>query len=225
MTVWTLALETIATAGSVALLQDGKLAAAQQLPAELRSAKTLAGCVQEVWRDTGKPVIAVVGVAHGPGSFTGLRVGVTTAKTLAYAWQARLIGVNSLDAIAAQVAPSDFASAELHVVLDAQRKELFLARYRLESGEWRRQGPDEIIPMADWLRDLPERATLVAGSALAKCNDRLPPGTLIADQRTWHPQARTVASLAERSAKLSTVNELWSLVPHYLRASYAEEKR
>ena len=96
MTAWTLALETVATAGSVALLQGDTLHSERQLPPAARSARTLTAVIQDLWNVAGKPKIQLIGVASGPGSFTGLRVGITTAKTLAFAWNAKLIGINTL---------------------------------------------------------------------------------------------------------------------------------
>jgi tRNA threonylcarbamoyl adenosine modification protein YeaZ len=73
--------------------------------------------------------INLVVVAVGPGSFTGLRIGVTTAKTLAYAVGAEVIGVNTLAVIASQAPRSD---TPLWVVIDAQRGELFAAKFDAE---------------------------------------------------------------------------------------------
>ncbi|WP_425618809.1 tRNA (adenosine(37)-N6)-threonylcarbamoyltransferase complex dimerization subunit type 1 TsaB [Anatilimnocola sp. NA78] len=226
MTVWTLALETVATAGSVALLSDGEIRSQQQLPLESRSARTLTTAIHDLWEAADKPKISLVTVASGPGSFTGLRVGVTTAKTLAFAWGAKLIGVNTLDAIAAQVPTSD---CTLHVVLDAQRKELFLATYRTSSGRWQRQAADTIIAAQSWLDSLasaPADANpIVAGPALNKLHNRVPANVVCSDPSTWHAQAATIGHLAHLANLAGGADELWSLAPHYLRVSYAEEKR
>src|SRR5690606_34842805 len=95
-------------AGSVALLDDGKLIDARRLPDRPRSAATLAPALDELFQSTGiAPArIGAVAVATGPGSFTGLRVGVATAKMLAYAVGAKIVGVDTLEVIAQQ-APED----------------------------------------------------------------------------------------------------------------------
>jgi tRNA threonylcarbamoyladenosine biosynthesis protein TsaB len=246
MTAWTLGIETIATAGSVALLCGSDLVDERPLPVDSRSARTLAGVVRDIWYQAGKPVISLVGVAHGPGSFTGLRVGVTTAKALAYAWQAPLLGVNALDAIAAQTPvatrettvanwPSLSTPAELHVVLDAQRKELFLAEYECPAGSWQRCGDDTIVAGSRWLEMLAARAVAkrivwAAGPGVAKWQNQMPAEICRTEPNNWHPRAATIARLARQRWQKSTkdepdINELWTLKPHYLRLSYAEEKR
>lgn len=240
MPLWTVAIETIATAGSVALLCDDKLHAERGLPAGSRSAKTLAAAVQSIWQQAGKPAIALVGVATGPGSFTGLRVGAITAKTLAYAWNATLLGVHTLDAIAAQTPMIQATPLPqiLQVILDAQRQELFVAEYQHlpESSPapdqlhpWLRQQPDAIVPVNAWLESLAasnfSSPRQVTGPALNKLRDRLPPHIHLASENLRHPQAATIARLARERHRAGSASELFTLVPNYGRVSYAEEKR
>lgn len=225
MAGWTVAIETVATAGSVAILRDDALHAELALPAESRSAKTLAAGVQQLWQQAGKPPVELVAVAQGPGSFTGLRVGITTAKALAYAWRAKLVGVNTLTAIAAQVSPlAEPLLQTLHAVLDAQRQELFVARFQaLANAGWQRLGEDQISATSDWLANQPP-GEMVTGPALKKLRDKLPPTVTIVPEAEWHPRAATVAKLGRELHLSGQPDELWTLLPHYLRDSYAEEK-
>ena len=231
MPLWTLAIETVATAGSVALARDNELVSETALPPESRSACTLAAAVQDLWGTAGKPAISLVAVAQGPGSFTGLRVGITTAKVLAYAWQAKLLGINTLDAIAAQCEALNSAGENvLEVILDAQRQELFVARYQTLPGgtesavnPWQRLAPDAIVSAQDWLANLAPHSQ-VAGPTLAKLSSRLPETILVTPESAWQPAARTIAILASIAHHSGAADELWTLVPHYGRPSYAEEK-
>lgn len=223
MARWTVGIETVATAGSIALFRDDELHAEHVLPADSRSAKTLSAGMQQLWQRAGKPAVDLVAVAKGPGSFTGLRVGVITAKALAYIWRSRLVGVNTLDAIAAQVLLTESDTpGNLQVVLEAQRQELFVATYRaLENSSWQRSAEDQIVPSQHWLANLPA-GEMVTGPALKKLRDKLPSTVIVAPEADWHPRASTVARLGRQSVQ---PDELWTLVPHYLRVSYAEEKR
>src|SRR5688572_22548430 len=114
-----LAIETTTFTGSIALLDEDRIVAEARLPDELRSAQSLAPAIQTLLSHAGWPVnsLNLIAVAQGPGSFTGLRVGVTTAKTLAYALEAEVLGVDTLDVVAAQAQP---ITGRIHPVMDAQ---------------------------------------------------------------------------------------------------------
>src|SRR5205807_6782629 len=123
-------------AGSVAVLDGSRVLAEAMLNPKRRSAQSLAPAIVELLALRGMKAeqIRLVATTVGPGSFTGLRVGVTTAKTFAYAVGAEVIGVNTLEAIAAQ-APPDVN--RLAVALDAQRQQVFAAEFsRLPTGDF-----------------------------------------------------------------------------------------
>ena len=223
MPVWTVAIETVATAGSVALLCGDELHTEHVLPPALRSAKTLAAAVRSIWTEAGRPPVSLVAVAKGPGSFTGLRVGVITAKALAYAWGAQLIGVNSLDSVAAQAPTATRPGDLLDVILEAQRQELFVASFQaLESRQWERKMTDIVTPVEKWLPNVPQ---LVSGPPLKKLREKIPDPVQIAPEATWNPTAATVGRLAIQQQRAGAADELWTLVPHYIRPTYADEKR
>src|SRR5436190_8290305 len=132
-----LAIETIDQSGSVAALEGDRPLAMRKLDATLRSAATLAPAIVELLAEANwhPGDVQLIAVASGPGSFTGLRVGVTTAKVFAYAVQADVIGVNALEAIANQT-PLDAKS--VWTVLDALRDQVVAAKFtRTESARWK----------------------------------------------------------------------------------------
>lgn len=225
-----LAIETSALAGSVALLAGRRLVTQVVLPADRRSAQSLAPAIDQLLRTARvKPAeLGLVATTIGPGSFTGLRVGATTAKTLAYAVGCQCLGVDTLEVIALQTASAQAveqptADQELQVVLDAQRKELFLARFRLTAGEAVRLGENTIVPASEWLASLAS-GTRVSGPGLARLLDKLPAGVLVAPAEFREPTAATVGQLAHRDHQLGRRDDLWKLMPQYLRPSAAEEK-
>ena len=167
--------------------------------------------------------IGLVATTTGPGSFTGLRVGVTTAKTWAYATGAAVLGLSTLEVISRQTPDSMRSlSAEIHAVLDAQRKELFLGRFRANDGQ--RLAPDTIVSADSWLAAL-AAGTIVTGSGLSKLVDRLPATVSLVPQSHWEPQAATIGQLAWQEHQRGRQDDLWKLAPVYLRPSYAEEKK
>ncbi|MBA4017460.1 MAG: tRNA (adenosine(37)-N6)-threonylcarbamoyltransferase complex dimerization subunit type 1 TsaB [Pirellula sp.] len=223
-----LALETSGLGGSVALFDDATatLNSVELKPGQ-RSAQALAPAIQNAltatsWLPTDVESIAVT---VGPGSFTGLRIGVTTAKTLAYALDAALIGVNSLDVLACAVPTG---SARLWAVLDAHRGQLFAASYRTDSdGCWQREDATtecSLPTVDDWLAQL-QPGEIVTGPILARLKARLPTGVIAAPEVLWQPQAAYVANVGARLFAQGHRDDLWNLVPYYGRLSAAEEKR
>ena len=218
-----LALETSAWSGSVAGLDDGRPLAECALPEGTRSAQSLIPTVQRLLRqlEWSPAELDLIAVSEGPGSFTGLRVGVTTAKTLAYAIGAQVAGVNTLEVIAAQ---SESVGQRLWAVLDAQRQQLFAARFVRASGEgWRVELPTRVVDREAWLLDL-AAGDRVTGSGLAPLTASLPQWVVIESESAWEPRAATVGQLAYRQRHQIQAAGVWSLAPKYYRRSAAEEK-
>ncbi len=218
-----IALETTGRTGTLAALDDETVRAELELPSEQRSAQSLAPGIQALlaevaWQATELDLVAV---AVGPGSFTGLRIGVTTAKTLAYAAEAAIVGVDTLEAIACR-APSDVDTVE--VVMNAERGQLFVARFaHPEDGCFRERSETRIVDVDAWLADL-KRGTFVTGPALQKLAERIPSGIPLLDEGLWAPTARSVGQLGVRAYREGRQDDLWKLVPQYYRKSAAEER-
>jgi tRNA threonylcarbamoyladenosine biosynthesis protein TsaB len=207
---------------SVALLENDQLAVETELAPQKRVAQILAPALSDLLKTAGwKPGdVDVVAVSRGPGSFTGLRVGVTTAKMFAYAVGASIIGVSTLDVIAAQSqAPTD----RLWAVLDAQRSQLFASFYeRGADGEWAVVQHARIVNEDEWLRDSSNAG--VTGPGLERLREKLPASAWVEDPSRWTPKAATVGRLAVRRHLRGEKDDVWSLVPFYCRKSAAEEK-
>jgi len=128
------ALDTSGFSGSVALIDGPRVVAELALDANRRSAQTLAPAIAQLLArmQTNPRQIGLVATTIGPGSFTGLRIGVTTAKTFAYAVGAAVLGIGTLEAIAHGVPGEILAGQprEIHAVLNAQRRELFVGRFQ-----------------------------------------------------------------------------------------------
>jgi tRNA threonylcarbamoyladenosine biosynthesis protein TsaB len=222
-----IAIETSGRQGSVAALVgesgEARLIRQTQLADNQRSARALAPALKNLLEDIGwtPPSIGLVAVAVGPGSFTGLRIGVTTAKTLAYATGASVMGVNTLAALAAQ-APS--GPGRLWAILDAQRQELFVAEFGVEHPAIEvTDCHTSILSQEAWLAGL-RAGDRVIGPALRRLAPRLPTGIKAAAEDLWEPMAAAVGQVAWRSFEAGRRYDLWKLAPQYYRPSYAEEK-
>ncbi len=218
-----LALETTETIGGVAAACDGNLLAELQLNPRQRSAAALAPAMRELLKTVGwRPGdVQLVAVTVGPGSFTGLRVGVTTAKTFAYAVGAQVLGVDTLQVIAAGV-PAE--TPVVSAAMDAQRGDVVAQRFCRNASGWiEPAGPQELLAVDAWLAGLTP-GTAAAGPILEKLSGRLPEGVSAVDAQYWHPRAAGVARLAAWLYAAGRRDDLWSLAPRYSRRSAAEEK-
>jgi len=219
-----LAIESAELAGSVAALSNDQLLAQSELDASKRSAQTMAAGIVDLLHGVGwQPrEVELIAVATGPGSFTGLRVGVTTAKMYAYAVGARVMGVSTLEAIAEQ-APAGIR--DLWAIIDAQREQVFAAQFsRADGGLWNWIGETLLLDDAAWLSQL-SPGVAVSGPGLAKLSPRVPHEVAQLDRLLWSPKAAAVGKLAWQQYQSGRRDDLGALVPHYFRPSAAEEKR
>jgi tRNA threonylcarbamoyladenosine biosynthesis protein TsaB len=168
--------------------------------------------------------IDVVAVGIGPGSYTGLRVGMMAAKTLAYATGASVLGLDSLEAVARNAPVS---TRRISAVADAQRADVYVADfYRVAPG-----GPLAVLrgcrieSVEDWRASL-DPGTLVIGPGLAnaKIREAAPAEMLAGDSTLDYPQATSLIELARDAWATGRRDDLWQLEPRYLRRSAAEEK-
>lgn len=221
------AVETSVRPGSLAALTASGNETALERFVELDpaqgTAQSLAPALRELLARVGwsPPSIDLVAVTTGPGSFTGLRIGVTTAKTLAYAVAAKVVGVNSLSAIATRVRVEH---APLWAIMDAQRHELFAAKFTVaQSDRAEADGETRIMTRADWLDEL-KTGDHVAGPALARLLPQLPTGVVVVPEDCWQPSADAVGRLAWQRYCAGRIDDVWTLSPAYYRPSAAEEK-
>jgi tRNA threonylcarbamoyladenosine biosynthesis protein TsaB len=218
-----LALETSGTGGSVAALETHDLLHEATLPLDQRSAQSLAPAIDRLLREIGWDAaqIDLIAVTEGPGSFTGLRIGVTTAKALAYAAGAQVMGVNTLEVIARQ-APDRHKS--LWAVLDAQRGELFTARFwREEKTDGSRSMPVQIAPRETWLAQLGP-GDAVSGPGLERLAGSIGPDVIVVEESLWQPQAATVGRLGYEQFSAGRRDDVFQLAPLYFRRAAAEEQ-
>lgn len=226
-----LAVETSGRHGSVAALdgRSGEAALVDEiaLRGEQRTAQSLAPTLKDLlsrvrWSPQS---VELVAVAVGPGSFTGLRIGVTTAKAFAYAVGAQVLGVNTLEVLASQVtAKAPQARRSLWTILDAQRGELFAGHFRSGQNTAPTHDRDtKLLTADDWLAGL-QSGDYVAGPPLRTLRSRLPANVECAPDDLWQPMAAAVGTVAWSAFQQGQRDDLWKLVPNYYRQSAAEEK-
>jgi tRNA threonylcarbamoyladenosine biosynthesis protein TsaB len=224
----TLAIDTSLAPGSVAAADDDGVTE-RPLGAAGDHSRLLAAALEDVAGQRGwhVPDADLVVVVRGPGSFTGLRVGVATAKALAWATSARLVGVSGFAVVARMAARlASWHEAPIIIPFDAGRGEVFVAvaTPAAEAGGWH-VGSADLVPAAAWIAALPAGAR-VAGPAL----ERLAPavaardGIAVAPAAAWFPTAGAAAVLGGLLAAAGVCDDAHTLLPDYLRPSYAEER-
>jgi len=168
----------------------------------------------------------VVAVIRGPGSFTGLRVGVAAAKALAWTTGARLVGVSGFDVLARRAARVvGWHDEPIAIAYDAGRGDVFAAIATPTAGGWT-ANPPALVPLDAWLESLPAGGR-VTGPALEAASERITARNdlAVAPPEAWHPLAADAAAIAHVRAEAGDVDDPHTLLPDYLRPSYAEERK
>lgn len=224
-----LAFETSAKAASVALLEDGRLTAESYQNSGLTHSRTLMKMAEDLLRNCGFPPsgIDAAAAAAGPGSFTGVRIGVAAAKGFAWGREIPCRGVSTLESMAWTAAPCK----ELIVpAMDARRSQVYCAAfYRTEDGV-RRALEDAALSIEELggrLRDIPGEKILV-GDGAELCYNTLRdalPGLKLSAEHLRFQRASGVALGAWDALRRGEPADPALLVPTYLRMSQAERER
>jgi len=215
-----LAIETSHLVGSVALARDGQIVAEESFQEGMVHGRELVPRLKDLVEHAGwsPSTLDLIAVSIGPGSYTGLRVGVMTAKTLAYATQTDVVAVPSLDVLARNAPPE---AETVCPVVDAKRKQLYNCLY---DGSRERQGEFAVAYPEELAEDLPD-GTLLLGDALEYYREVFSrPGLTVADEALWQPRAAIVAELGYRLYQGGQRDSAMALAPLYLRRPEAEDR-
>lgn len=218
-------------------MRNGKVLIEACLPTDKRSAQTLAPTIDRLLDETKPERIDCVAVVIGPGSFTGLRVGIASAKMFAYAIGAKMVGVGTHETIAAalSVCPDEVIGNYVSIGVDAQRGDVVAQRFRrkaedrflpienarlISTSNWFAQMEQETAENTDLNTDGP---ILFAGPALNRWAENVPDGVRLTAKEYWMPSARFAGILADERFKAGRLDDLLTLLPIYSRLSAAEE--
>jgi tRNA threonylcarbamoyladenosine biosynthesis protein TsaB len=231
-----LAIETSGRLGSVALAQGDKLLAESCFSGPMRhSAEIFPAITDLLSRFSKKPdQIEHVYISIGPGSFTGLRIAVTFAKTLALANNTKIIAVDTLDCIAANVNPQSRKghltvdkSEQLGVILDAKRGQFFIAVYEITNDAiWKKTLPDCLMTAEEFLARFSDKATALIGEGLVFYKDKFAHKNVsVLDEKFWNPSAANIHLLGRQLALQNQFADPLTLTPNYIRGPDAIVKQ
>ena len=224
-----LAFESSAKAASTALWRDGMPVAEYFQNSGQTHSRTLTQMAEDMLRncDLQPQDVDAVACAAGPGSFTGVRIGVAAAKGFAWGLEKPCVGVSTLEAMVTGLA---LTGCILCPVMDARRSQVYNALFRADCGTLERLTPDRAIAAADLLEELQKLPgpKILVGDGAQLCyntDEGKTPGLQMAPPRLRMQRASGVAQAAEQRLLHGETGSAAELVPSYLRLSQAERER
>jgi tRNA threonylcarbamoyladenosine biosynthesis protein TsaB len=253
-----LAVETSGRQGSVALAQaqpesplgaqGAKLLGQVEFSGPMRHSAEIFPAITSLLEKFGKKPIEIgqVFISVGPGSFTGLRIAVTIAKTYALANNAKIVAVDTLDCIAENVNLRDISEQRLGVILDAKRGQFFIAVYEKTQGGWekvlpqlgtppprgtplrapRSAPPDSLMTAEEFLSRFTDTSIALIGEGLVFYKDKFTGNNVrILDEKYWNPSASSVYRLGLQKARRGEFSDPLTLTPNYIRGPDVKAKQ
>ncbi len=219
-----LGIDTSTPIGSVALIDGDNLAAEHTLNIVQAHSSRLMPAIDTVlkWSDITAADLDGCTVGIGPGSFTGIRIGVATIKSLCYALDKPIVGISTLEAVAYNLR---WTYGIICPLLDARRSEVYGAIFQ-GGTEWQRLSEDLCVSLDAFLDHLdthisPDRAINFVGDGLLTYGDavreRLGEKACFADAIFNVPRGATIAHLGAQRLHNGDIDDYWTLVPNYVR--------
>ena len=220
-----LAFETSAKAASVAIAEDGRLLGESYCNSGVTHSQTLMTMAEGLIASCGQP--DAVAVAAGPGSFTGVRIGVAAAKGYAWGRELPCYGVSTLEAMAWGLGAFQ---GWICPCMDARRSQVYNALFRAEEGSLQRRTEDRAISLEELKKELLELdgPIFLVGDGSNLCYNTLRgdvPNLVLPPEHRMHQRASGVAVLASREIAQGKAGDAAALVPNYLRLSQAEREK
>ncbi len=221
-----LAIDTSNYTLGVALLEDNQVLGEYITNLKKNHSVRIMPAIQTLMKDCERvPAdLTKIVVAKGPGSYTGVRIGVTIAKTLAWTLNIPLVGISSLEILAAGA--GRYFDGFVSPLFDARRGQVYTALYQYQNGELTAVAQDQLIMLADWAAKLTElnKPIMFIGNDLpihkAKIEELLGTQAIFANMTEQNPRPAELAWLG----KDQPGEDIHSFVPNYIRLAEAEAK-
>lgn len=219
-----LAIETSGRVGSIALAERGEIVAVEDFPHGLKHAAEIIPIIDRLCRSKnwGPKDLEQLYVSAGPGSFTGLRIGITLAKTLAFATGVKLVAVPTVRALA-ENAPAEVN--HLVIVLDAKRDQIFTARFERVRDQWVEREPAHLDSLTAMLERSPRPVNLLGeGIPYHEKFVNADPNVVLTPPELWSARAVAVFKIGMEMASRGEFANPDQLTPIYIRKPEAQEK-
>ena len=219
-----LAVDTATTSCSVAIVDKTSLLSEFTLAKEETHSKHLMDMIKAALRMSGLNFSDLDGfaVTRGPGSFTGLRIGISTIKGLALASEKPVVGVSSLETLALQMS---YSRDLICPILDARRGEVYFSRYRFLNGHLKKQTKERVAPPDKAVEDLNESCLFVGNGALLYKEiilEKMGKSASFAPMIQNTIRASTMAYLSMAKFEKNDTDDIEKILPYYIRKSDAE---
>lgn len=222
------AVESSAKAVSAAVIEDGIVIGENFINTNQTHSETLMPMLDNLLKTTGTAVkdIALFAVSKGPGSFTGIRIGISCIKGLAFPYDTPCLGVSTLEAIAQPICSLE--GKTICAVMDARRNQVYNAVFKAEAGKLHRLCDDRTISIEELhgeYKQLGNSLVLIGDGAELCYKTFKESGAVLADETIRVQRASSVGLLAEKIFEKSGGVTPAELLPFYLRPSQAERER
>lgn len=231
-----IAIETSSRIGSIALGMGKTFLGQTTFNTPLRHSTELLPGIQSLLAQhklTPKD-IELVCISIGPGSFTGLRIAVTTAKIMALANQTEIVPVNTLDAIATNVTTEQTETIQtIAPIIDAKRNKFFVAGYKAPTHQSPHQEvPEKILEdhlmtpesFSEFFKNQPGSVGILGDGLVYYAQRFSAENVVVLDQSLWGPQAAAIFHLGVKQAEQGLFADPMTLIPNYLRSAQATPK-
>jgi len=218
-------IDTATATGSVALSKDGVVLAMRENTQERDHAAVLTLFIQELLRTQNilPAQLDAIAVSAGPGSYTGLRVGVATAKGLCYAWNKPLLGISTLQMMAQGMSSATQDMDALYCpLLDARRQEVYTALYNAQLDE--RMAPQALILTADAFKEVLDKEKIYFFGDGSFKWQQLMPAHNNAVFAPYHISATHMIPLSEAAFQQQQFADVAYFSPYYLKPFYTPAK-
>ncbi len=214
-----LSIETSSKSCSAAIHHDGVLLALNELLNDKSSSAMLTTAIADSTKLAGLTMqqLDAIAVAKGPGSFTGLRIAVSTAKGLCFALEKPLLSVNTLEAMAWQLKPFYQESVLLCPMLDARRMEVYCAVFESKTMTFTEPTQAKIMDETSFEALLTSNKMIFFGDGAAKCEPFFKENKNAFFIENIYPSAKTIGILAEKAFNQNLFEDVANFEPFYLK--------
>ncbi|WP_122640423.1 tRNA (adenosine(37)-N6)-threonylcarbamoyltransferase complex dimerization subunit type 1 TsaB [Romboutsia sp. Marseille-P6047] len=221
-----LGIDTSSNASSVAVIEDNKLVCEYTVNTKTTHSQKLMPMIENMLSMSEVDIkdIDAIAISIGPGSFTGLRIGMATAKAIAHVNNLPIIGVNSLEILSGNM---NLCDKKICSILDAQRNQVYTGRYKFENGSIVEIQPVDVVEIESLLEEIynDSEEWILVGEAVYKYEDKIKEIKNIKTPAPSHnvTKASSLCSIAkEKYNKNIDIYNCYDINPMYIRKSQAE---